>query len=342
MPSAATPTHFGAQFSAHPGARLRALFRFGPSRPETAPIRLLQHRIYLLPTLPGLAFAVVLCLLLVASINFMLNLGYAFTFLLVGVSFASIIHAFRNLLRLSIQTGKVEPAFCGGSAVFHLLIDNPDTRRRPVLCLSGGASPEQRGEIRFALAPAARAEIALALPALRRGLLPIGRVKLETRWPLGFVRAWSVLMPDMAALVFPAPEAQAPPFPFGAGQPEMNRADNGILCDGNEDFAGLRSYQDTDSPRHLAWKVIARGGAIMTKQFSATEGGDIFLDWHALPASLPEEARLSRLTAWVLRAEREGRRYALRLPARTFHAASGEAHLRGCLTALALHGTERG
>ena len=316
-------------------ARLRAVFRLGPSSPEAAPVRLRQGRIYLLPTLPGLAFAGVLVIMLIASINYGISLGYAFTFLLGGVGIASVLCAFRNLLRLSIRYGKVESAFPGGNVVFHFLIENPDPHRRPALRLIGNG---KRGETCFDLPPGTCSEILLALPAERRGVLPIGRTVIETRWPLGLVRAWSVLRPDMEALIFPTPERGSPePMCFPGNRP----ADWGGLRPGNEDFAGLRAYRDTDSPRRLAWKVYARDGVMMTKEFSASASGELFFNWDDLPAELPEEARLSRLATWLLRAGQAEERYALRLPACEYPVARGEAHLRRCLGALARHGTER-
>ena len=315
-------------------ARLRAVFRLGPGRPEAAPVKLRQGRIYVLPTLPGLAFAGVLVVMLIASINYGLSLGYAFTFLLGGVWIASVLSAFRNLFRLSIRYGKAESAFPGGNVVFHLLIENPDPRRRPALRLIGAG-----GETGFDLPPVTCCEIPLALPAERRGVLPIGRTVIETRWPLGLVRAWSVLMPDMEALIFPTPEVGSPP-PMRL--PSDRPADLGSLCPGNEDFAGLRAYRDTDSPRRLAWKVYARGGEMMAKEFSASASGELFFSWDDMPVGLPEEARLSRLATWLLRARQDEERYALRLPACEFPSARGEAHLRRCLGALARHGTEQG
>jgi uncharacterized protein (DUF58 family) len=316
-------------------ARLRAVFRFGPGRPEAAPVSLRQGRIYILPTLPGLAFAGVLSVMLIASINYGLSLGYAFTFLLGGVWVADALCAFRNLLRLSIRFGKANPAFSGGNVVFHLLIDNSESRRRPALRLIGC---DKRGETRFDLPPGACSEILLALPAERRGVLPMGRTVIETRWPLGLARAWSVIVPELEALVFPRPEADPPaPESFPGSRP----VDWGNLRTGSEDFASLRAYQDTDSPRHLAWKVYARSGELMTKEFSASTGNELFFDWDDLPACLPEEVRLSRLAAWLLRADQAGHRYALRLPGCEFPSARGEAHLRRCLGALALYGTGR-
>ncbi|MET0731626.1 MAG: hypothetical protein ABW054_01015, partial [Casimicrobiaceae bacterium] len=73
-----------------------------------------------------------------------------------------------------------------------------------------------------------------------------------------------------------------------------------------------------------------------TKSFDGAQGGGpIVLDWHAMP-QLGVEARLSRLTAWVLAAERAARPFALIVPGFELRAGQGREHHRAALTALAL------
>ena len=36
---------------------------------------------------------------------------------------------------------------------------------------------------------------------------------------------------------------------------------------GTDDYWGLRPYQPSDSPRHIAWKATARGDMLLTKVF---------------------------------------------------------------------------
>ncbi|NLF55360.1 MAG: DUF58 domain-containing protein [Thauera phenolivorans] len=301
---------------------------FGARAVETAPIHLGQRRIYVLPTAAGWVFALVLLVMLIASINYSLSLGYALTFLLGGVALASTVHAARNLLDLTIRPGRGEAVFCGEDAVFRLLIDNPRAARRPALALRAHGR-----ETVFELAAGDGAEIALACPTARRGEFAIGRTVLETRWPLGLARAWSVFTPATTCLVYPAPEADPPPLP-------VDRAADGTRLrsggEGDEDFSGLRRFRDADSLRHVAWKVVARGGPLLTKQFTGLVGADLLLDSAALPPSLDLEAKLSRLAAWLLAAERSGCRYALVLGGTTIAPGRGELHLHRCLRQLAL------
>ena len=77
---------------------------------------------------------------------------------------------------------------------------------------------------------------------------------------------------------------------------------------------------------------------MLTKQYAAAQGGDVLLDWSALPTHLDEEQRLSRLTAWVLRAEQDGRRYGLLLPQTHIAPELGRDHRDRCLRELALFG----
>lgn len=310
----------------------RWLFRIGA--PETAPIRLSQRRIYVLPTRAGLGFAAALAVMLVTSINYNLSLGYGLVFLLGGAATASIVHAFRNLLGLSLRPGRCEPVFAGEAAGFRLLIDNPRPSRRPALRLRA------HGQVgAFELGPSTESTVVLGCPTTRRGRLPLGRSVIETTWPLGLIRAWSVFVPDADCVVHPSPEAAAPPLPDdgteGAGTSASMR-------DGDDDFAGLRAHRSADSPRHVAWKALARGGPMLTKQYSAARGGDLLLAWSALPGHLDDEQRLSRLTAWVLRAEQDGRHYGLHMPNTRIAPGHGHDHRDRCLRELALFGTTAG
>jgi len=297
---------------------------------EAAPVVLVQRRIFVLPTPAGLAFAATLATLLIASINYTLSLGYAFTFLLAGAAVASIVHAFRNLLHLAIRPTAATPAFAGGEARFTLAVDNAAGRARPGLSAHLQGGPETA----FAIAARDTAYVELCRPALRRGRLPMGRVTLKTVYPLGLIRAWSVLAPRLETLVYPAPETDPPPLPvapaFTSGQLQGRF--------GRDDFHGLRPHVATDSPRHVAWKVYAREGPMVVKEFAGGDDGEIALDWAALPPELDAEARLSRLTAWVCEAERLNLRYSLAVPARRIPGNAGAGHARQCLEALALFG----
>ncbi|HZM36057.1 MAG TPA: DUF58 domain-containing protein [Burkholderiales bacterium] len=301
---------------------------YGFTPPERGPVVLVHRRVYIVPARLGWLFGATLVILLIGSINYALSLGFALTFLLAGLGLAGIVHTARNLVRMVVSVGRVEPVFAGESAQFRIYLDGRAAFERPSILARHLASGSQ---LVVDVAPGSPAEVVLAVPAPRRGWLQLGRVMLETRYPLGLFRAWSYVEPDARCLVYPRPERSALP-------PPVAEATFGALrspTPGNDDFAGLRAYQRSDSPRHVAWKAVARSEDMLTKQFTGEAAAELWLDWRLLGGQ-PVEQRLSRLAGWVLAADREGTPFGLRMPGAEIAPARGAAHRSACLQALAL------
>jgi len=303
---------------------------YGFAPPERGTIRLGHRRVYIVPTQLGWMFGGVLAILLVGSINYALALGFALTFLLAGLGFAGMIHTARNLARLEVAPGRIEPVFAGEAAQFMLRIENPSTFDRPSILLRHAGCGVQ---LVLDVPAQSSADAVLGIRAEKRGWLPLGRVMLETRFPLGMFRAWSYVEPELRCLVYPRPARAALPHASARESGGRTNAQAG----GNDDFAGLRMYQTSDSPRHIAWKRAAQSEELLTKQFSEEAADELWLDWQLTDPRLDAEERLSVLAGWVLAAERAGARYGLRLPGREVAPARGDAKRAECLEALALY-----
>jgi uncharacterized protein (DUF58 family) len=304
---------------------------YGFTPPESGTIVLVHRRVYIVPTQLGWLFALTLLILLVGSINYALSLGFALTFLLAGMGLAAMAHTARNLARMAISVGRVEPVFAGEQAQFRLYLDSRAAFDRPAVLARQVAS---RAQLVVDVPANGIAEVVLPVPAASRGWLPVGRVMLETRFPLGIFRAWSYVEPNLRCLVYPKPERSALPAPTA----EAARGAMRSPMPGNDDYSGLRTYQLSDSPRHVAWKAVARSEDMLTKQFTGEAAAELWLDWNRLPPAMGVETRLSRLAGWVLAAERAGVNYALRLPGGELPPGRGEVHRAACLQALALYG----
>ena len=304
---------------------------WGFTPPEIGTIVLVHRRVYIVPTQLGWLFALTLVILLVGSINYALSLGFALTFLLAGMGLAAMAHTARNLARMAISVWRVEPVFVGEAAQFRLYLDSRAAFDRPAILARQMAS---KAQLVVDVPSGAIAEVILPVPATSRGWLNIGRVMLETRFPLGIFRAWSYVEPNLRCLVYPRPERSALPAPSA----EAARGAMRTPMPGNDDYSGLRTYQLSDSPRHVAWKAVARNEDMLTKQFTGEAAAELWLDWNRLSPALGVEERLSRLAGWVLAAERAGVNYGLRLPGNEIPAARGEVHRAACLQALALYG----
>lgn len=298
------------------------------ARPEPGAIFLAQRRVYILPTRHGVTFGLALMLMLVGSINYGLSLGYVLTFLLAGMGLVSMLHTYRNLAHLYVSAGRVEPVFVGESALFQIHIENRHKFERLSICLSAPDAAALCDVERNAVTMTT-----LAIPARHRGTLQLPRVTIETRYPVGLFRAWSYVQPEVETLVYPRPDAA--PLPPAQLIPDTGAALSAGI--GADDFAGLRPYQPTDSPRHIAWKSVAHGYDVLTKVFAGRGAEELWLDFADLLDELDLEQRLSRLAGWVLQAEREGYAYGLLLPGKTIKPSHGPAHRDECLKALALY-----
>lgn len=322
----------GALLERHP--RL-ANWLYGFTPPEVGTVVLVHRRVYIVPTRLGWLFALTLLVLLIGSINYALSLGFALTFLLAGMGLAGMVHTARNLARMAVSVGRAEPVFVGEAAQFRIYLEARGAFDRPAILARHVRS---RSQLVVDVPVGGMAEVVLAVPAERRGWLPLGRVMLETRFPLGTFRAWSYVEPDARCLVYPRPERS----PLPAASAESASGGMRSPVPGNDDYAGLRAYQLSDSPRHVAWKAVARSEDMLTKQFSGEAAAELWLDWNRLPGGLGVEQRLSRLAGWVLAADRGGQPYGLRLPGTQVGPGRGDRHRAACLQALALHGIEAG
>lgn len=304
---------------------------------ELGEVFLSQRRVYIMPTHPGLMFCVMLLVLFIGSINYNLSLGFGFTFLIASCALIDMHLTFRNLAHLHLSAGRTTPVFAGEEAQFELHLINRRKHHRYAIWLDfvGDGLPEvdQAADI----APHSTRSVVLSAPTRQRGWMAAPRVRMQTRFPLGLMRAWSYWQPDARVLVYPTPEDDAPPLPLG----EAERKD-GQGAAGQDDFAGIRNYQAGDSLKRLAWRQIAKldvelGGTLVSKYFEGGAAADIVLDIERLPPTMSLDAKLSRLTRWVLEAELRGLPYALRLGSTRFDAAAGPSQRDACLHALATY-----
>lgn len=297
-----------------------------PRRPEALPVTLDRRRIYVLPTRFGLFFGALLATMLLGALNYNNNPALLLALVLATTALASSLHAHLQLSGLRLQALSAEPVTAGTPLRLRLALARSDTRPRRGLQLSLDAASTcadlHHGE---------QAEADLWLPTQRRGWLSLPRIRLSTVQPLGLVRTWSWVWPATPALVYPAPERNAPPLPESGDASTRTRPDP--LGD---ELQQLRPYRHGDARRAIAWKHSARRDSLLVREHERATGSDLLLDWHAL-GPLPHERRIARLARWVDDAEREGRRYRLRLPNQPPLGPSlGDAHRHQCLRALAL------
>lgn len=295
--------------------------------PALAEVSLHRRNIFILPTSSGLLFLGATSLIFVTAINYVLSLAFGLAFLMLSVFLLGILHTFRNLQHIRIKALPSEPVFCGEDAIFNVQLQRPSEREYEVIELNFPRELKTRVD----LIEDSAVRRSVLLSAQKRGLIRAPRLRIGTRFPLGLWNAWSNVDLNMTCLVYPQPIAGTLPASVSAAQSGTQKAQG----QGMEDFFGLRDYQPGDSLRQVAWKALARGQGMKVKQFADYVDDRCILDWEFFKGIEAEE-RLSRLCYWVLKLSRSNTPFGLRLPGVELPMASGDAHRRSALEALAL------
>jgi uncharacterized protein (DUF58 family) len=297
--------------------------------PDSLPIKIHRRRVYILPTRFGIMLGLVLAAMLIAGLNYNSNLGLAFAFLMASIALVTMHHCNRNLLGLQVDVTAEVDAFAGGEAYFDFVLrnDSPiDRRDVEIRCLSATG-------MRSALARSSE-PLPVAVPVPRRGVTRISQFELRTRYPFGWFHAWTYVQGSLTAYVAPSPHGtRTLPAVGGSGQTARSEAR------GDEDFAGLRAYEPGVPLKHMAWKVLARGGEAAVRSYTSLAAQPEWLEWSSLEGK-DTETRLSQLCLWVLESDAAQRVFGLRIPGKEILPARGAAHRFACLRALAVFGLE--
>lgn len=303
------------------------LFRTRPE--DTLPLTIHHKRIYILPTKRGWVFLASLLLMLVSSINYALSLGYALSFLLTGMFAATLLETYKNLAGVTIESIGGKNVFAGEKAEFTVgLSSGADIKHHDIEVSASDTNNF------CTVAPDSQTHCTLSVDTTKRGKVAIGRVTLQSRYPLGLWYTWCYLHSPAAIVAYPTPETNPPPLPLSLSEANGDKATQNR----SGDVAGLREYQPGDTPSHIAWKSLARGQGLQVRTFEDNQhGGEVLLTQQATKQH-EIEAQLSRLSAWVIAAEQNQNQYALTLSDNQLPLANGSTHKKLALESLALHG----
>jgi len=296
---------------------------------DTDPFVIPTRRVYIIPTRLGLIYSGMVFLMFLGAMNYANNLALGLTFILASIGLVAMHHCQRNLAGVRIASAATQPVFAGQLAQFAIAIESDaKVMRHEIIVATDDSSCAPTS-----VTVSNRAVVQVEVPAPQRGRLLLDHLEVSTQYPFGLFRAWTHIHVPMSCIVYPKPAAHGaapPPTETDVGGAQDSRR-------GDEDFAGLRSFNLGDSPRRIAWKAYARGQELQVKQFAGTAVTSHLLDWDSLQG-MSTEARLSHLCRWIEDAHAANRAYGLRMPGIDIAANIGNAHRQRCLTILALFG----
>lgn len=319
----------------HPLGHVRARWQhwWQARLPRSDTHTLTQRNVYILPTRAGFMLATTLLVLLVASINYQLNLGYLLTFLLGGCAIVSMHISHGTLRSLTLVLHPVESHHAGTPTRLRISLHNPRKAPRYGIGLRVHTPDEAAHWVWCDVPGLGSSDVELVLPGLSRGRHDIPTLSAETRFPLGIFRVWTLWRPAASVLVYPQAEASPPPLPPGQPHSSGGAAARHVA---SSEFDGVRPYRRGDPLKSIVWKKAAKTDELVSRDSLQAQHFQLWLDLNETYGATTEQ-RLSRLCAWVLQAEAQELDYGLRLRGSELAPAQGEAHKRACLQALALY-----
>jgi len=290
-------------------------------------IQLVNRRLYILPTRFGYLYALMLLVLLLASITYQNSMAYVLTFLLTALGIISLWQTHKNLLGLRVELKTPAPVFQGEHLTLTFEIENHQQNTRYAV----GIQYDLRSPEYSRIGPQQKTTLEFPLPALKRGLYKPAGFTLFTRYPTGLFHAWGWLKFDIPILIYPQPlfdhKLEHTLIEQDMGKTTLDMADG-------DDFAGLREHRSGESLRHISWKAYAQGRGMLTKTFQGHANPALWINWSDMTAT-SVEGKLSQMTALVIDAQQDGRKFGLKLPAIDVEQDTGSAHRAICLQHLA-------
>lgn len=301
-----------------------------------------RQRVYILPTIQGLIYAVMLAVMLLGAMSYKNSMAFMLCFLLSGLGLVCMLHTYRNLVGLILNSKAPKPVFAGQQARFPVEVDNQYGPARFALTFTGVKRPRDFFLKKSIGLNSSSASIEAGklntvhyhIEANNRGLLKPDCIVISSQFPLGMFKAWSYFYPVHYCDVYPAAKGKKT-FPMTIIENE--NANDGKQT-GLDDFDGFRKYRPGDPVNTIAWKAYAREQGLLVKQFSGKGEKILIFAWDQVAHITALESKLSQLCYWIVLADKAGLYYGLRLPGFSTNPANGIHHKNSCLKVLAHYG----
>jgi uncharacterized protein (DUF58 family) len=317
-----------------------------------------HHNIFILPAKFGLLFLALCVLLFLLGTNYQNNLMLLLCYFLLAIFLVNLLASYINFARIHLQIGKCPEVFVGDNLHVPLWLNANNDGAFPANGLlhfkfqaikhksRKKTKTQEHHPTTLVDANAFTNPINLSQKCLERGKLTLPRVSIESFYPLGLYRCWTHLAFTHQITVFPKPLPCEIQLHVNEQSSIKQSGEIANEQSGHDDFSHLKAYQLGEPLNHVAWKQLAKGRGMVSKQFS-TIGNHI--GWLKLSdkyrnKTLPNltieletalDKELGELCYQVIELSRTQRTFGLDLGAQCIAPNSGSGHRLACLHALA-------
>lgn len=300
--------------------------------------QLSSRNIFIFPTAFGFAYLAFVLLLFVLATNYQNNLIMLFAYLLASFFITVMMHSFYNFSQLSLSIQPQQSGFAQQNIIFPLTLHSKKAHFDLNFKFDNNSAADAITKLEQCLP--GDTLVNLNYVSAKRGEFSVGRITVFSEYSFGLFKSWTHLDFGLSALVYPKP------LPLALNQSQLSgeKDDSELTAHqsnnkvGVDDFSELKSYIVGESRARTAWKQLARGQGHYSKHYQENQSSLLCLNIANMPAA-DIETQLSYLSFLVSELTQQQQTFSLQLsPEKEAVAhASGLAHQKACLTALALY-----
>ncbi|WP_410211242.1 DUF58 domain-containing protein [Aquirhabdus sp.] len=292
--------------------------------PAIQQIKLTQKQIFIFLTKEGGLLALMMLAIFIAGVNYANNLVLGLCFFLGSTVIVTIYYTFNNLSGLLLEAIDATDSEAGGHTEYRIRL-TPHGRKFPYQIQL--IWDDQHQIIEHLDRPVL---LSFKLLTPDRGRFLPSRLRVETVYPLGVLRAWSYVRFNLIAWVSPKPIEG---ILHGESAMATEEDEAVIRVAGSSEFDDLREFVPGESLSRVSWTHLARGQGTYTKQFSDAHSREQILDYKDMYGG--HELRLSKLAYWVKKMTDEQVTFELKVLGRSLPLGQGLSHQAMALRLLA-------
>jgi hypothetical protein len=241
----------------------------------------LNHQnIFIFPAKFGLLFLFLCLLLFLLGTNYQNNLMLLLCYFLLALFLVNLLASYINFARIDLQIGKCPEVFVGDNLNIPLWLNANNNDVSPANGLlhfkfqvvkhqSSKKTKNKQNQLATQVdADAFSNPINLSQKCQQRGKLALSRVTVESFYPLGLYRCWTHLAFIHNVTVFPKPIPCEIQLHVSGHNSTKKSGQLSNEQSGHDDFSHLKAYQLGEPLNHVAWKQLAKGRGMVSKQFT--------------------------------------------------------------------------
>jgi len=295
--------------------------------PVVDEVRLHRRNIFIIPSKFGASFGLLNILLFVLGVNYQNNLVIILSSFCFSLFMTTMLLCYQNMAGILIRPAIRQEYVAGQllSVQCHLSCSGMKHglklfyKNEPLLDVSSVTHQKA---------------VSLTLNKCVRGTHRLPRLIIASQYPLGLFRAWANLEFEQDIVVFPAPLSYTEKL---TAIEQSDGAHSSRRTVSGDSFSGLAPYREGESLKRVAWKQLAQGKGLLSKQFEQTLGEPQWLDINDIDA-IELEQKISHLSYLVNHFASQNQPYGLRLNQHVLSVAKGNSQRHDALTLLANYG----